>query len=95
MFVILLYSSSLNNFKYNNDFKKCYKEFGLSNKNRMKSVTTTHRDWTKKENAPKSLLSEWDGYESDSFFSGILIRYVDENNERGGDGEFINIARYN
>ena len=34
----------------NNDFKKCYKEFGLSNKNRMKSVTTTHRDWTKKEN---------------------------------------------
>lgn len=34
----------------NNDFKKCYKEFNLDNKNRRKSAVSAHRDFTKRGN---------------------------------------------
>ena len=36
--------------------------------------------------APKE-FQNWDGYSSDSFFSGILIKYCD-------DGEFYKVATY-
>lgn len=47
--------------------------------------------------APPEFL-RWDGYQSDSFFSGILVRYVDENNsaatERRFECQYINVATY-
>lgn len=34
-----------------------------------------------------SPLSEWDGYTADTFFSGVLVRFVD-------DGERVIFGRY-
>ena len=30
------------------------------------------------DNADRDLMAEWDGYMSDSYFSGLLIRYSDD-----------------
>lgn len=37
-----------------------------------------------------SILAGWDGYQSDSYFSGVLVRYADSNMESVVVGRYYN-----
>lgn len=46
-------------------------------------------DFLRWDGFPESPLKEWDGYNPDSFFSGLVVKYVNDDN---GDG--IRVGRY-
>lgn len=71
------------------DFKKCCKIFGLSNKNRMKSVTYSLRDFTKRQNLKRmtqkydEIINECQYFENEleqlynyNFARAVLLLYM-------------------